>query len=161
MHTSRLRGGAKSSADSATACAVVQFSCMLIVPAGAFAYRITNPPIAWKPYSAEAVAEAKAKKRVVMLEFTAAWCGNCLALESTVFHDERSVKAIKEADAVAFRVDLTKKDAPGWKLLKELSPVAAIPFTAVFPANGGEPMKLTGVYSVDDLTSAMGQATGK
>jgi thiol:disulfide interchange protein len=133
----------------------IVIALLMIVPAGAFAYRITNPPIAWKPYSAEAVAEAKAKKRVVMLEFTAAWCGNCLALESTVFHDERSVKAIKDADAVAFRVDLTKKDAPGWKLLKELSPVAAIPFTAVFPANGGEPMKLTGVYSADDLANAL------
>jgi thiol:disulfide interchange protein len=92
----------------------VVIALLMVVPAGAFAYRITNPPIAWKAYSAEAVAEAKAKKRVVMLEFTAAWCGNCLALESTVFHDERSVKAIKQADAVAFRVDLTKKDAPGW-----------------------------------------------
>ena len=71
------------------------------------------------------------------------------------------MKAIKEADAVAFRVDLTKKDAPGWKLLKELSPVAAIPFTAVFPANGGEPMKLTGVYSADDLANALKLAAGK
>ena len=139
----------------------IVIALLMIVPAGAFAYRITNPPIAWKAYSAEAVAEAKGKKRVVMLEFTAAWCGNCLALESTVFHDERSVKAIKEADAVAFRVDLTKKDAPGWKLLKELSPVAAIPFTAVFPANGGEPMKLTGVYSAEDLANALKQAAGK
>ena len=139
----------------------IVIALLMIVPAGAFAYRITNPPIAWKPYSAEAVAEAKAKKRVVMLEFTAAWCGNCLALESTVFHDERSVKAIKDADAVAFRVDLTKKDAPGWKLLKELSPVAAIPFTAVFPANGGEPIKLTGVYSADDLANALRSASGK
>jgi hypothetical protein len=39
--------------------------------------------------------------------------------------------------------------------------VAAIPFTAVFPANGGEPIKLTGVYSVDDLASAMRQANSK
>ncbi|HEV8293265.1 MAG TPA: cytochrome c biogenesis protein CcdA, partial [Tepidisphaeraceae bacterium] len=139
----------------------VGIALLMIVPAGAFAYRITNPPIAWKPYSAEAVADAKSKKRVVMLEFTAAWCGNCLALESTVFHDERSVKAIKEADAVAIRVDLTRKDAPGWKLLKELSPVAAIPFTAVFPGNGGEPIKLTGVYSADDLAQAMRTASGK
>jgi thiol:disulfide interchange protein DsbD len=139
----------------------IVIALLMIVPAGAFAYRITNPPIAWKTYSAEVVAEAKAKKRVVMLEFTAAWCGNCLALESTVFHDERTVKAIKEADAVTIRVDLTRKDAPGWKLLKELSPVAAIPFTAVFPANGGEPIKLTGVYSADDLSSAMRQASVK
>jgi thiol:disulfide interchange protein len=139
----------------------IVIALLMIVPAGAFAYRITNPPIAWKPYSGELVAEAKAKKRVVMLEFTAAWCGNCLALESTVFHDERSVKAIKEADAVAIRVDLTRKDAPGWKLLKELSPVAAIPFTAVFPANEGEPIKLTGVYSADDLGEALRRAASK
>ena len=71
------------------------------------------------------------------------------------------MKAIKEADAVTVRVDLTRKDAPGWNVLQELSPVAAIPFTAVFPANGGEAIKLTGVYSAEDLAQAMKQAAGK
>ena len=44
MHTSRLRGGAKSIADSVTICAVVQFSCMLTVPGAALKIAPSSSP---------------------------------------------------------------------------------------------------------------------
>src|SRR5204863_9967441 len=38
--------------------AAVVIALLMVAPAGAFAYRITNPPIAWKTYTAAGVAEA-------------------------------------------------------------------------------------------------------
>ncbi len=133
----------------------IVIALLMVIPAGAFAYRITNPPIAWRPYTVESFEKARAEKRPILLEFTAAWCANCITVETTVFHDDRAVKALKEKDVVTFRVDLTKKDAPGWKFLKELSPVSGIPFTAVFPSGEGEPQKLVGVFTTDELLKAI------
>jgi thiol:disulfide interchange protein DsbD len=139
----------------------IVIALLMVIPAGAFAYRITNPPIAWRTYTPEDFAKAREQKRPMLLEFTAAWCANCITVETTVFHDERAVKALKDHDFITFRVDLTKKDAPGWKSLKQLSPVSGIPFTAVFPANSDEPEKLIGVYTTDELLKAIEKVVPK
>ncbi|MGH7177347.1 MAG: thioredoxin family protein [Tepidisphaeraceae bacterium] len=132
---------------------------LMVAPALAVTLRITNPRIDWKPYTEEALALARQSGRPVMLEFTAAWCGNCLALETTVFHDDNVVRAIKEQRAITLRADLTKTDAPGWKLLREISPVGAIPLTAVYLNNQSEPQRLSGIYSSEQLIETLRQVT--
>lgn len=131
---------------------------LMIFPAGAFAYRITNPPIAWKPYSRAALADARAQNRIVMVEFTAAWCSNCIYLETTVFDDERTVQALKQSNAITLRADLTRTDAPGWALLRQVSRVGAVPLTIIYSPKLADPIQLTGVYSTDNLLEALNQA---
>jgi thiol:disulfide interchange protein DsbD len=130
----------------------------MVLPAGIFVHRVTNPPIEWIAYDPERLEAYRKENRVVLVEFTADWCGNCLALETTVFHDEKTVKAIESGRVVPVRVDLTKKEAPGWTLLREISDVAAIPLTAIYSPNLAEPIKLIGVYSTDDLVGALDRA---
>ena len=134
-------------------------AALFVIPAFAFTYRQTNPPIDWQPYSADLVEQARREGKLVVLEFTAAWCGNCLALESTVFHDQRTVQAFKQHDVIPIRVDLTKDDAPGWKALAEISGVGAIPLTAVYSRNVDKPIQLTGLYSTTDLVTALSTAS--
>jgi thiol:disulfide interchange protein DsbD len=128
---------------------------LFVAPSLAMTLRITNPPIDWQPYTEQALAEAGKSNRPVLVEFTAAWCGNCLALEATVFHDERTVQALKEMKVVTLRADVTKPDAPGWKLLRQISPIGAIPLTAIYHPGAVEPVQLSGIYTVEDLLSAL------
>jgi thiol:disulfide interchange protein DsbD len=135
--------------------AAAVLAIVMLVPSGVYAYRLTHPPIDWKSYSPQALDEARKSGKPVLVEFTAAWCGNCLALEATVFHDPRTVETIKTRDVVALRADLTRDDAPGWTLLRQLSPVAAIPLTAVYLPAQPEPVKLNGLFKTDDLVSTL------
>ena len=81
--------------------------------------------------------------------------GNCLALEGTVFHDERVVKSLKEKNVIPIRVDLTRRGAPGWALLKRISPVGAIPLTAIYHPGAEFPTQLAGLYNTEDLINAL------
>jgi thiol:disulfide interchange protein len=128
---------------------------LFVAPALAFTIRQTNPPIDWKPYDAVAVDQARKAGKTVVLEFTAAWCSNCIALETSVFHDARTVEAFKKHGVAPFRVDLTRDDAPEWKVLSDISGVGAIPLTAVFPPGASQPIQLPGLYSTDDLVGAL------
>jgi thiol:disulfide interchange protein len=148
-------------AKTATGMAVALVLALLMVaPAGLFVYRVTNPPIDWVAYEPEKLKAYRDENRIVLVEFTADWCGNCLALETTVFHDEKTVQAIRSGQVVPVRVDLTKKEAPGWTLLREISDVAAIPLTAIYSPNLPQPIKLAGVYGTDDLVGALEKARG-
>jgi thiol:disulfide interchange protein DsbD len=132
---------------------------LMVAPAGAFVYRVTNPPIAWKEYTPAALESARKNSSVVMVEFTAAWCSTCIALETTVFHDPQAVAAIKQYKVVTLRADLTKTDAPGWEILKKVSGVGGIPLTAIYAPGSAEPVRLSGLYSTQDLVSALKEAS--
>ncbi len=138
----------------------VALAALLVAPSLAFTLRQTNPPIDWHPYTAQAVDAARKQNRIVMVEFTADWCANCLTLEATTFHDARTVQAIRHHQVLTFRADLTDQSAPGWSTLRRISPIAAIPLTAIYAPNQSEPIQLTGIYSARELVSALQSATG-
>lgn len=131
---------------------------LFVAPTMAFVWRVTNPPIDWKPYSEQVLADARKTGKPVVVEFTADWCGNCLALETSVFHSERAVESFRKHEVIPLRADLSKSEAPGWKLLRQISPVGAIPLTAIYPPNGNDPHQLSGIYTTDELVQALDQA---
>ncbi len=130
-----------------------------VAPALSFTLRVANPPIQWTPFTEETLASAFASGRPVLVEFTAAWCGNCLALEATVFHDPRTIAAIKKHQVVTLRADVTNDTAPGWKKLRQLSRIGAIPLSAVYLPGQHEPRQLTGIYTSAALIEALDGAS--
>jgi thiol:disulfide interchange protein len=135
----------------------------LLIVGGTFAIVrwIVDQPYAWTPYTQEALQAARKQNRVVVVEFTADWCSTCEYVEKTALHDKLVVNAVKQDNVEMLRVDLTSRSAKGWPMLKELSPVAAIPYTVVYGPGSGEPQKLAGIYSAQDLTQAIERAGRK
>ncbi|MDB5911272.1 MAG: hypothetical protein JWP34_5389 [Massilia sp.] len=149
-------------ARSATPRMVSAVIALLLVGGTFAAVRwIVAQPYAWAPYSQEALQTARKQNRVVVVEFTAAWCTTCQYVEANALHDKLVVDAVKQKNVEMLRVDLTSRSAKGWPTLKELSPVAAIPYTVVYGPGLGEPQKLAGIYSAKDLTQAIDRAGRK
>jgi len=134
------------------------FAVAIVLPSFLFVLRTVSQPYEWKPYSETALADARQAHRLALVEFTAKWCGNCQYLETFVLHDRSVVSAVKRHDVEMLKADLTADDAPGWVLLKQLNPVAAIPFTAVYRPGQNEPLHLSGIYSTTDLRDALDHA---
>jgi thiol:disulfide interchange protein len=113
--------------------------------------------IDWRPYSDASLREGQAAGRIVMVEFTANWCPNCLELEARVFHDPRAADAIRSHDVLTLRADLTDESAPGWAQLRRLNASGGIPLTALYAPGRSEPMELTSTYTTQNLIDALGQ----
>ena len=89
----------------------------------------------WIPFSSEAVAAAKAKNKILVLDFTAEWCLNCKALESAVLDSIDVATALAQSDVAAIKVDITSRKSNGWNLLHDYDRVS-IPLLVVQDAKG-------------------------
>jgi len=130
---------------------------LLVAPALAVTLRLTNVPVNWVKYTPDALQQAMDSRQPVLIKFTADWCGNCQAIEATVYTDNRTVEALRRYRVIALKADLTNRGAPGWQLLRSLHPVGAIPFTAIYLPGQAQPHKLAGIYTTDELLSVLEQ----
>jgi len=89
----------------------------------------------WIPFSSEAVAAAKSKNKILVLDFTAEWCLNCKALESAVLDSVEVATALAQSDVAAIKVDITSRKSNGWNLLHDYDRVS-IPLLVVQDAKG-------------------------
>jgi thiol:disulfide interchange protein DsbD len=115
----------------------------------------------WAPYSDDALAEARAAHKIVLVKFTANWCLNCQTVEATVYHDKTAIQAIQEHDVVMLKADLSKEDAAGWPLLKKLNPTGGIPLTAIYPPGADQPIQISSVYTTQTLLKVLDQISRK
>lgn len=115
-------------------------------------------PVNWVYYTPERFAQAIARGDVVALEFTAEWCLNCKALESTVLHRKDIAALLNSEGVTAMKIDLTGDNPPGRAKLRELDWVG-IPLLAVFgPGLGGEgPLKYD-AYTPEMVREAVARA---
>ena len=123
-----------------------------------FTRNLTSEGVPWQPYSQTAFDAARKDGRIVMVEFTANWCANCLELEARVFRDPRTSDQIRKLGVVPLRADLQNEDAPGWAKLRELNPSGGIPLTAIYSPNAPQPRQLSSIYTTDNLVEALVQA---
>jgi thiol:disulfide interchange protein len=142
---------------------VISIALALIILVGTFGavQRLTFKPFDWQPFSEAALEQARAQNRIVLVEFTADWCGNCQYVEARVLHSAGIVKTVLDRKVITLKADVTHGDSPARPLLEQLNPAGSIPLTVIYSPNSPTPIELTGIYSTTDLQNALEQAASK
>jgi thiol:disulfide interchange protein DsbD len=130
----------------------------MVLPSFYVVRLLTAKPYAWLAYTPERLAEAQNSGKIVLIDFTAIWCGNCHWVETFVLNSRRIVKTVDDHQIVMLKADLSDDTAPGRPLLNQLNPVGAIPLTAIYSPSLKQPIQLNGIYQVQDLEKAITQA---
>ncbi|MEO6463484.1 MAG: cytochrome c biogenesis protein CcdA, partial [Candidatus Eisenbacteria bacterium] len=105
-----------------------------IVAATMLAFRPTGRAVEWQPFSEATLAQAGARGRPVLLDFSADWCVPCHELDERTFTHPEVVRATE--GFVRMKVDLTRLDSPESQALRSRFDVEGVP-TIVFLAPDG------------------------
>ena len=106
-------------------------------PAGQILFDRDPNAIAWQPWSAAAVAKARAEGRPVFVDFTANWCMTCQVNKKTSI-EIASVRAkLKEMNAVPLLGDYTRKSPAIAEELRRFW--AGVPLVLVYPKDASKP----------------------
>ncbi|WP_404424506.1 protein-disulfide reductase DsbD family protein [Nibricoccus sp. IMCC34717] len=97
--------------------------------------------VQWKPWSAEAVTQARAEKRTIYVDFTARWCATCQTNKQLVFHSDAVLDLLKERNVLLLKADWTNRDPA---ITAELARFgrSAVPFNLVYRPDRTEPAVL-------------------
>lgn len=132
-------------------------SLIFIVGALGAGIRFTRTsPIRWVYFTPERFAHAQQQRKPILLEFTAAWCLNCHALEQSVLHHPEVVKLLNSENLIPMKVDITGNNPAGDQKLIEVGS-RAIPYLVLYGADGTR-LFASDAYTVDQLLTAIRKA---
>ncbi|MEX2215284.1 MAG: thioredoxin family protein [Phycisphaeraceae bacterium] len=90
--------------------------------------------VPWRSDLAAASQEAETGNKLLMLDFTAEWCGPCKTMKRTTFADE-TVKAALEKDFIPVKMDMTDSGPRQAAWSREYS-ITGVPTLLVTDAKG-------------------------
>ncbi len=148
----RQRGGRGARALVAGGLAALAVSAALALPP------LVKPPGAGaesllpaQPFSAQALAGARAAGKPVFAWFTADWCLTCKVNEQVAIEREEVREAFARADVTVLRGDWTRRDPAITRYLTAHG-AAGVPLYVWYPAGGGAPQVLPQVLTPALLT---------
>jgi thiol:disulfide interchange protein len=125
----------------------------------AFTALFQQPNIAWQPFSPQALAQARAEGKTVMVDFSAEWCLTCktnlkLAVDTDAVH-----KLVIANRVLPMLADWTDQSPTIKKALNDLG-YNSIPVLAIWPANSqdNKPIVLSDLLSESQVLKALKDA---
>ena len=114
--------------------------------------------LAARPWSPQAVAQARAAGHPVLVNFTAAWCVTCQVNERVAFSDPSVARAFRHANAVYLVGDWTNRDAAIGQALQAQGRIG-VPLYLMYDARGDAPTVLPQLLTPQAVTRALKQAS--
>jgi DsbC/DsbD-like thiol-disulfide interchange protein/cytochrome c biogenesis protein CcdA len=110
--------------------------------------------ITWEKWSPEAVAQLRADRRMVYVDFTARWCATCQANKKLVFHSSAVLQTFRDKHIATLRADWTNKDP---QITAELAKYhrSAVPFNLVWYPDQAEPTILPSLLTPSIVLDAV------
>jgi len=92
----------------------------------------------WQPFSPEALRQARAEGKTVMVDFTADWCPNCKWNLKFAIDTEAVRREVEKLGAIPMIADWTDRSPVIKEVLTEELKRQAIPVLAIWPAGGSD-----------------------
>jgi thiol:disulfide interchange protein DsbD len=108
----------------------------------------------WQPWSAEAVARARAEGRPVFVDFTAAWCVTCQFNKRTALADPEVLADFDAQKVLLLRADWTRRDAAITQELTRLGR-SGVPVYALYRPGASLPVVLPEILRASELRRAI------
>jgi thiol:disulfide interchange protein DsbD len=125
---------------------------VVVLGIGALVVADAESPIAWTPYTDDALAHAAAAGRPALVDFEATWCLPCREMARTTFRDPAIVRAA--GDLLMLKADVTGQDDRAAALMERWA-VPGVPTYVLLDRAGREQRRLVGLVSTGDMLAAM------
>jgi thiol:disulfide interchange protein len=114
--------------------------------------------LAWQPFTADTLAQARAAGHPVFIDFTAAWCLSCQVNERLVLKSAEVQQLFHDRNVTLVRADWTKYDE---SITQQLASVgrSGVPTYVLYPAAGSAPDVLPEVLTKSIVLEAIQRDT--